>query len=73
LHKSKRYDQANTAYQRAIQLAPSDPIKMYLQGINFEVWGKPDEAREHLQKAIDLGISGNYLSLTQQAIGRLGS
>lgn len=71
LYKLGKHDQANTAYQRAVQLAPNDPVKRYLMGVNYEKWEKPDLAREQLESAVDLGISGDYLTLTRQALGRL--
>lgn len=65
------YLNANVAYLEAVRRVPQDPLKRYLYGLNFEGWGKTKEAKEQYQEALNLGITGEYKSLIEEALSRL--
>jgi Flp pilus assembly protein TadD len=54
LFKLKKYEEAETASQFALQLNTSEPVFYYHAGIIAMQRGKKEDARKYLQKALAL-------------------
>ena len=54
LFKTKRYPEALTNFQRALELEPDDPEYHNLMGQTYDQMGLPDEAEKSLRRAIEL-------------------
>jgi tetratricopeptide (TPR) repeat protein len=71
LFKEDKYPEANASMLFAIKFDPSDPFKRFMYGSILEEWGKKDEASEQFQQALDLGITGGYRKVVEEALSRL--
>ncbi len=65
-----QYTNSRQAGLRAVMIAPEDPDVWYMMGI-CQFHESLPEARESLQKAISLGLSGEYLTKAQEALRQL--
>lgn len=54
LQQSAQYDQADSAYQKAISIDPTNADYIYGQGTNYQQWGKIDQALASYQKAVSM-------------------
>ncbi len=72
-HKQKRYDLADTEFQRSLQMAPGDAFTEYLAGVNADLWGRPELAREHLTNALALGLADVHRTDAESLLKKIGA
>lgn len=70
-HKQGRYDAASISFRQSVNLDPNGPLKHCLMGINYEKWDQSENAIRELKTALEQGIRGKYLKLTEEALLRL--
>ncbi len=57
-HKAGRYNIARGNFEKALRFAPDDAVVNYYAGLGYWKDGKPEKAKECLQKALANGLSG---------------
>ena len=70
-NKMGKYALARGGYQTALKLAPENSVYNYYAGLNYMKEEKFDQARQHLRKAIDLGLPGDLKSEARKTLNKL--
>ena len=66
-----RYDLSRGEALKTLRTFPDHPLPHFRAGMAWYMEGKSKEARQELQKALDLGLSGNDREMANQTLAKL--
>jgi predicted Zn-dependent protease len=66
-----KFANARISFENALKFGSENPEVNYYAGINYVKDGKPELARQHLQKALTLGLSGKLKTAAESELKKL--
>jgi tetratricopeptide (TPR) repeat protein len=70
-YRQAKFTHARGNFEKGLKHAPENPVVNYYVGLGYWKEGKPDKAREFLQKALALGLSGKLRTEAEATMNKL--